>query len=298
MQAETCRSTQIAGGYIFPEGARWFDDRLWFSDILSGRVFAQTASGYEAVAEFDGPVSGIGFLADGTAVASLMRDRRLERIGRDGRLSTHADLSVAGYDHINDVVSDAAGRIYVDCLRYRMEWLPPERHGATTIFRYRNHARGEAGTASDDIVLVEPDGSWRVVAERLHGPNGLAISGDGRRLLVAEWRANRIVGSDIASDGSLAGARTVARLDTLPDGICLDVEGAIWVACPQLGECRRISPSGELLAVVRTAGRRVTACVLGGPGRETLFLTADDMPELGTGRLESVAARVPGAGYP
>ena len=67
--------------------------------------------------------------------------------------------------------------------------------------------------------------------EDLAFPNGMVVTPDGRTLIVAESFNGRITAFDIASDGSLSNRRLWAQLEGQGgDGICLDSEGAVWVA--------------------------------------------------------------------
>ena len=110
---------------------------------------------------------------------------------------------------------------------------------------------------------------------------------------------------DIAEDGSLGGRRTYAELaDAVPDGICLDAEGAIWVACPYGNRAIRVREGGEVADRVDLPGRDAFACMLGGADRRTLFLCTaqeshpDRWKQLRKGRIERVRVDVPGAGLP
>ena len=101
--------------------------------------------------------------------------------------------------------------------------------------------------------------------------------------------------------GSRSGRRTWAKLDrrVYPDGICLDADGAIWVASPSTRECLRVKEGGEVTDRL-APGKRVFACALGGEDGRTLFLcTADSHdPERQrrerNGRIEAFAVAVPG----
>jgi sugar lactone lactonase YvrE len=294
------RSTPIAEGLYVPEGLRWTGSEVHFGDILAAHVGSVAPDGsIRTVGQFDGPCSGIGYLADGSMLVSLMRHRRLERISADGSVSTHADLASLGYDYINDMVTDAAGRAYLDGLRTHLHWFDPEPGpDGTIIHRYRND-QGPAGSSPiDDLLLVEPDGSVSVAARDLAGPNGLALSADGRTLIVAEWRASRLTSFPVNADGSLGPREHFADTPGGPDGICLDVEGAVWVSLPATGRCVRVARGGAVLAEVVVTGKRATSCVLAGPGRRTLYISTDEMPTPNRGRIEVVDVPVPGTGAP
>jgi sugar lactone lactonase YvrE len=92
--------------------------------------------------------------------------------------------------------------------------------------------------------------------------------------------------------------------DGVPDGICIDAQGAVWYADVPNQRCVRVREGGEVLATV-TADRGCFACMLGGDDGRTLFaLTAqwggmsnvDDAAR--TGQVLTAAAPAPGAGWP
>jgi sugar lactone lactonase YvrE len=153
------------------------------------------------------------------------------------------------------------------------------------------------------IILVTPDGEMRVAAEGLCFPNGIAVSPDNRRLVVAEMDAGCLADYDIGADGALALRRRFG-LFKAPDGICLDAEGAVWVASFNDDTFIRIDRDGRERERLTVPGRRAIACALGGPHRRTLFcLSAETSPEelrqrKSTAHVGTVEVEVPGAGYP
>jgi len=110
---------------------------------------------------------------------------------------------------------------------------------------------------------------------------------------------------DIAEDGTLSGRRLWAQLPSgaVPDGCCLDAEGAVWVASPTSSDVIRLAEGGEVLERIDT-GRAAYACMLGGEDGRTLFVcTADSAdPEVTatsrTASIEAVTVSVPHAGLP
>ena len=110
---------------------------------------------------------------------------------------------------------------------------------------------------------------------------------------------------DIAEDGSLSGRRVFAELERVtPDGICLDVEGAVWVSSPSTSEFLRVTEGGTVTDRIPVPGKGAIACMLGGDDRRTLFLctaqaTAQDLAQgKSVGWIETVRVEVPGAGRP
>ena len=153
------------------------------------------------------------------------------------------------------------------------------------------------------LVLVRPDGETVVVADELLFPNGTVITPDGGTLIVGESFGARLTAFDIAPDGTLSNRRIWAQLEkAVPDGICLDAEGGIWLASPVSAEVLRVREGGVVTDRVAVQ-TQAFACMLGGPERRTLFIcTAGDSDPAKTGarsgRIESVEVEVPGAGLP
>jgi sugar lactone lactonase YvrE len=71
-------TTVLANGFVFLEGPRWRDDKLWFSNMHGHTVYTLTRDGERTtVVDMPGQPSGIGFLPDGTPLIVSMHDRKL-----------------------------------------------------------------------------------------------------------------------------------------------------------------------------------------------------------------------------
>ncbi len=269
----------------FPEGPRWHEGKLFFSDQHDYRVLAMDPDGKaETIVEVAQQPSGIGWLPDGRMLVVSMLDRKVLRF-EDGALVEHADLSALATGACNDMVVDASGRAYVGNFGFDM---------------YGGDAPVDAA-----IILVHPDGAARVAADALGFPNGTVITDDGATLIVGESMNGRLTAFTVAGDGALVDRREFAKLDgAVPDGICLDAEGAIWSACPFTGRVLRVKDGGEILDEVTVTQAGAFACMLGGDDRRTLYIctAAGHVPEecrqARAGRIETVHVDVPGAGLP
>ena len=70
--------TVVLDGLKFPEGPRWHDGRLWFSDMHARRVMTLDPDGQTSViCEVPNKPSGLGFLEDGRLLVVSMADNRL-----------------------------------------------------------------------------------------------------------------------------------------------------------------------------------------------------------------------------
>lgn len=273
----------LLDGLRFPEGPRWRDGKLWFSDMHAGRVMTLDPNGHaETVLRLDDDASGLGWLPDGRLLVVSMKQRKVLRLDRDG-LALHADLGAVATFHTNDMVVDVRGRAYVGNFGFDLN--------------------GGAAYTPTDLALVHPDGRVEVAARDLLFPNGTVLTPDGRTLIVGETFAAQLTAFDVAEDGSLSNRRVWAKLEgAVPDGICLDAEGAIWVASPISHGVLRVREGGEVLQRIAVE-HQAYACMLGGADRSTLYLctAAHHDPEktaANTGRIEATLVDVPGAGLP
>jgi sugar lactone lactonase YvrE len=274
----------VLEGLRFPEDPRWRDGRLWLSDMHGGRVLAVDPAGRsETIATLDDEPSGLGWLPDGRLLIVSLNARVLLRREPDGRLAVHADLSPVLPCKANDMVVDRHGRAYVGNFGFDLNG-------------------GEAPRATT-MALVHPDGRVEQAADDLSFPNGAVITPDGRTLVVGESFAARLTAFDVGADGRLSNRRVWAQLEkAVPDGICLDAEGAIWVASPVSKGVLRVREGGLVTHRIPVE-TNAYACMLGGPERRTLFVcTAEDHDPAKTGtlrgRVEAIDVEVPGAGWP
>jgi sugar lactone lactonase YvrE len=271
-------------GLGYCEGLCWHENELWWSDFLSRRVSSVGSDGVpKERAYIAGQPSGIGFLPDGKPLVVSMMDHLLLKLVGDGHPIVHANVSALSVGPSNDLVVDAKGRAYLGSFGFEASY------------------EDSASLKPSALLLVTPDGDVTAEADGLLFPNGMAISQDARVLVVAETFANRLTAFDIGVDGSLGGRRVFANLGTrAPDGICMDVSGAVWAACPFAGEFVRVAEGGEILDVVEVPGRWAVAVALGGQNCETLFCATarTTLAEYHRGRatasIETLRVDVPG----
>jgi sugar lactone lactonase YvrE len=263
-------------GLALGESPRWHEQRLWFSDWGAQEIIAVGLDGKsEVVARVPfGLPFCIDWLPSGRLLVVSGREGRIMRLESDGSLVVHADLHDLSDQGWNEIVVDGRGNTYIN--------------GA-------------------GIALLTPSGSVRQVADSFAFPNGMAITPDNSTLIIAESHGKRLTAFEIAGDGSLSKRRVWADLgDGVPDGICIDADRAVWYADVPNKRCVRVREGGEVLQTVN-ADRGCFACMLGGPGRRTLFMIANewrgmqnipDVIQARTGRVLTIEAPTAGVGWP
>jgi sugar lactone lactonase YvrE len=280
------QSTKILlDGLCFGEGPRWHDGRLWFSDMHDHKVLAVDLDGQvETIARVPNQPSGLGWLPEGSLLIVSMTDCKLLFLDSSGELAEFAHLSSLASFHCNDMVVDSLGRAYVG--NFGFDFL------------------AGAEPSGAELIMVTPDGAASVVARDMKFPNGTVITPDGKTMIVGETWGGALTAFDIAADGSLSGRRIWAQLEgAIPDGICLDEAGGIWVASPVSSEVLRVVEGGEVTDRIKV-DTQAYACMLGGPDRKTLFiLTAnssdpEECKQTRSGRIEIIEVETAGAGLP
>ncbi|MFD2473560.1 SMP-30/gluconolactonase/LRE family protein [Amycolatopsis silviterrae] len=280
--------TPVSSSAVYPESPRWKDGELWFSDVHDYALKKVSRDGVvERLCEVPSRPAGLGFLPDGRLLVATAKDKCLWTFDGDS-LELCMDLSEMVTGLLNDMVVDGHGRAYV---------------GDTGF----NLMAGDE-PAPGSILRVDVSGSGpvasRVVATGLDFPNGMALSGDGRRLWVAETRGPRVTRFAVSPEGDLLDRETVIELPDLVDGLCADAEDGVWVAVLRPGEFWRVASDGRVTRKISVAGQFAIACTLGGPDRRNLYLcsavtTMEDLARgVSSGRIHSLRVDVPGAGWP
>jgi sugar lactone lactonase YvrE len=242
-------------GLAFGESPRWHDGRLWVADWGARQILAINLEGKsEVIVQLESsafqPIC-FDWLPDGRLLVVSSRDGLLLNKQENGALATYADLTQVERG-FNEIVVDGRGNAYVN-------------GGGFDLMAGEKFAPGI-------IALVKNDGSVRRVADGLAFPNGMAVTADNSTLIVAESYGKKLTAFGIEQDGALSNRRVWADLgDGVPDGICLDADGAAWYADVPNKRCVRVREGGEVLQTVELK-LGCFACMLGGADGKTLFM--------------------------
>jgi sugar lactone lactonase YvrE len=288
-------ATIIAEGIGWPEGLRWHDGKLWFSDVYGSRkVHTLDSTGQvNSILYVPGSPSGLGWTPNGDLLVVSMDDCKLLRLASGVQSPTMVcDLSRLARA-TNDMAVMPDGTAYIGDNGF--------------LFGQEEPAQGR-------MIKVSPDGQASIVAEGMCMPNGIAITPDCDQLIVAETFGSRHSRFVIAENGDLGPRETFHAFDELgwvtemdrlmqrpaaPDGICLNADGAVWVGNPLRPEVLCVSSDGEVVDRVELSQTGI-ACMLGGPERRTLYVATGTMADMAgsQGKIEACEVKVPGAGYP
>jgi sugar lactone lactonase YvrE len=237
------------------EGPVWDPprQRLLWVDIARGRVFQGHLNGDSLVISrderYDQTVGAVVPARDGGLV--IAGTRELHLVGPDGDVQSSIPLIDLGERRrLNDAVCDAAGRLLVGTLSLDGDV------GGECVFR------------------VNVDGTVSTVVSDLTLANGMAFSPDDSTLYLVDSVPGVVhaFAYDVAV-GELGERRTVWQGDLVPDGLTVDSEGMLWVAFFGAGCVQRMTPQGELLAIVRVPAPNTTCPAFVGADLDRLLVT-------------------------
>jgi sugar lactone lactonase YvrE len=153
----------------------------------------------------------------------------------------------------NDAAVDPAGRLWAGTMRY------DQRPGGGFLAR------------------VHPNGKATVVLSEVSISNGIGWSPDERLMYYVDSPTRRIDVFDFETDtGDVRDRRPFTEIgdtDGVPDGLCVDADGCVWVAVHGGAQVRRYTPEGELDRTIDVPARQVTACCFGGSDLADLYVT-------------------------
>ena len=183
---------------------------------------------------------------------------------------------------INDGAVDAAGRLWFGTM---------DKTGS--------------GQPIGKLYCLSADLSSHVVRTDVGVPNATAFSPDGRTFYFADTPTGRIEACDYDVESATLGrSRTFASYQDgeRPDGVCVDAEGALWIAIVGGGRLERRLADGTLDTIVELPVSRPTMPALGGSDGRTMFITSQrrflDAAQLAAqpsaGDLLMTRAEVPG----
>ena len=262
------------------EGAMWDarSGRVLWVDMLAGRVLStDPLEGTTIAMMVESPVAA---MVRPTGERDFIVARRTDVciLRADGSLRPFASVVESPDVAINEGGCDTAGRLLVGSV------ADDGRPGAGHLWQ------------------VSGNGQVRVLLDGISCSNGLAFSEDGTSMFYVDTGTERVdcYAYDVAT-GELGPRRALASIPELglqgvPDGICMDAEGGVWVALWGGRSVVRVDAAGRLDAVVEIPTLNVTSCAFGGADLRTLFVTtsAYDNPGPEAGALFACAPGVTG----
>ena len=165
---------------------------------------------------------------------------------------------------------------------------------------------GDKKSPSGSLYRINSEG-FEKVCKDITVSNGLAWSPNGSKIYYIDSGKRSVQISDFdLSTSSIIGFKNFIEFPTsfgIPDGMCADKEGGIWVAFFGGQQVRRFSESGIQTHEINLPVPLVTSCCFAGEDSTTLYITTASI-DLGDGRkigseegnLFCVDVGIPGSG--
>ncbi len=222
----------FGSGLTRPECVRVDEEGVWASDDRGG-IARVTPSG---VAELRGQgvyePNGYSRTSDGAFIVAGLKDNKVFRIDRSGRVSVVLDqFQGRPLGTVNTAWADAQGRIWVSMMTRKERWYQA------------------LNTKPDGYILLIADGHARIVADELHLTNEIKVHPNGRHLYGVETLGRRVFRFAIAANGDLGRKEIFGPADlghgALPDGFIFDQDGNVWVTIISRNGIVIVSQEGE-----------------------------------------------------
>ena len=223
----------FGAGLTRPECVRVDQEGVWASDDRGG-IARVTQNG---VAELRGEgvyePNGYSRTSDGAFIVAGLKDNKVFRIDRSGRVSVVLDTFQGNsLGTVNTAWADAQGRIWVSMMTRRERWF---------------HA---LNSKPDGYILLIENGRARIVADDLHLTNEIKVHPNGRFLYGVETLGKRVFRFPIASNGDLGQKEIFGPADlghgALPDGFNFDQDGNVWVTIISRNGIVVVSEDGDM----------------------------------------------------
>lgn len=252
---------------LLGEGVTWdaATRRLLWLDIDGRELHLLSEAGEHEVRPLADATSVVVPTVDGRLLA--VSGLRVGYLGEDGAMGrVIAELPADGDGRANDGRCDPFGRLWVG-----------------TVDR--------SGSNRGGLFCVDASGRVRRVRDGRALSNGVDWSPDGSRCYHVDSLHRTVDEITLDAAGMPTGERTLARFETMPDGISVDSEGGIWVALWDGGAVVRLTPEGRVERSIEVPGGWITSCAFGGRDLRTLYVTSANV-DLDAER----AAKFPSAG--
>lgn len=242
-------------GVVFNAG-----DTLFVSDMKGGIVYTVAPDGELRQWALTGAPNGHKILPDGTHLVCDGSRHAVLHLAADGSfLGNAADTSEGKpLKAPNDLTIDDRGGFY-----------------------FTDPGDSWKETPTGTVHYVDSSGVVHTVLDGLAYPNGIVIRPDGKTLLLGESGTNRILSFTVTAPGKLEGKRVFADLpfptdkdaEGLPDGMCLDKTGNLYVAHFGMGLIEVLDPAGKIIRRYKAGNLTASNLVFGGPQRDQLYIS-------------------------
>jgi gluconolactonase len=249
------RIDKVATGYAFAEGPAWSPmGFLIFSDIPNNKLLQFMPGQPASVFRTDSNgATGNRFDGQGRLYSCEAHARRVTRTDKKGKVEVLAERwQGKRLNAPNDLAVRKEGDVF-----------------------FTDPAFGNQQDTREldffGVYHVSRKGELELIAKPKGRPNGIALAPDGRTLYVSNSDERNVRAYDLDKSGAASNERVlVSGMEGVPDGICVDEKGNLYVAANGL---QVYSPEGKALGMIQTE-ETPSNCAFGDPDFGSLYITA------------------------
>ncbi len=278
------RAEIIAEGHDWSEGPVWVEEMqtLLYSDVPRNTIYQWNEqqgvreylrpSGFTGPGDYSREPGSNGLLLDDEGLLVLCQhgDRRLAMMDAELNEPEPVFTSIADnyqgkkFNSPNDACRDAQGNFYFTDPPYG---LPQQAEDPTREVAWQG------------VYKVTPEGKVYLLVDSLTRPNGIALTPDGKHLIVANsdpakatWYKYELADTTVASGSIFFDATPTAQGQPgLPDGFKIDSRGNVFASGP--GGVSIFDAGGQLLGKIKLD--HPTSNIALSADEKTLFITND-----------------------
>lgn len=241
-------------GNIHGEGILWnpADGRVWWTDIHGQKMWwHDPVSGQSGSHALPARLCTFAPRAKGGWIMAFADGVELWSAAMERETILHAFEPENPHTRLNDGRTDRQGRFIVGGMNEG------------------------TGSADSGVIRIHADAKVERLIESVACANSICFSPSGAEMFFTDTM-EKTIRVYAYSDGALGDARVHADMTAelgLPDGSCVDADGAVWNAEWEGGQVVRISPDGTITHRIALPVSKATCCAFGGADLSTLFIT-------------------------
>ncbi|XP_071085153.1 regucalcin-like isoform X1 [Haliotis cracherodii] len=252
------------------EGPHWDDtiQSLYYVDMFVGDVHRYNAvTGEDSRLDLGDSVASVIIPRQkGGFVVSQKTDLGLLDSWESGKVTSIAKVE-ADANMFNDGKVDASGRLWIgSCVCGK---------GIPDSKKWPKH--------QGSLYSLDSDGSVKKHISNITISNGMDWTDDNSVMYYIDSIPRQVWAFDFdITAGAISNKRTVADFSSTeipdlgyPDGMTVDTEGKLWVACFDAGKVVRLDPeTGKVIRTVKFPCEKITSCCFGGDDFTDLYVTS------------------------
>lgn len=248
----------------FPEGPAFVDGKLLYVEYGGHTILSWDGKTTTKLWEQPGCGPSAVLPLGKDLIVTCYDSATMARVSKDGKTLASYDKATNGssLQGPNDVTGDGKAGVF-----------------------FTASGPWEAGPIVGKVFHMTEDGTITEAANDLHYANGVALSADGKRLLVNESEAGRVISFAVGDDMSLTDRRLFVRvgvvdeasgIEAYPDGIKLGPDGNFYIGEYSKGRIVVVDKDGKFVKAIDVPSATAPNLTFSPDGKTMFVMSVDD----------------------